>query len=64
MWPFCGTKYPSIILYFYDAWLMNIGNPYFWHCSAKDVLIPLHQRNIGLHHCDIGCGTSVSEFDL
>ncbi|KAE8402407.1 hypothetical protein BDV37DRAFT_295413 [Aspergillus pseudonomiae] len=57
MWPFATSKYPSIVLYFYDAWLMNVANPYFWRCSTKDVLVPLHQRNIGVHHCDIGCGT-------
>ncbi|PIG90085.1 hypothetical protein AARAC_001917 [Aspergillus arachidicola] len=57
MWPFTTSKYPSIVLYFYDAWLMNFANPYIWRCSTKEVLVPLHQRNIGIHHCDIGCGT-------
>ncbi|KAH8423965.1 class I SAM-dependent methyltransferase [Aspergillus melleus] len=57
MWPFTGLKYPPIVLYFYDAWLMSFANPYIWRCSTQEVLVPLHQRNIGIHHCDIGCGT-------
>ncbi|PLB50908.1 hypothetical protein P170DRAFT_463960 [Aspergillus steynii IBT 23096] len=57
MWPFTGLKYPPIVLYFNDAWLMSFANPYIWRCSTKEVLVPLHQRNIGIHHCDIGCGT-------
>ncbi|KAE8168011.1 hypothetical protein BDV40DRAFT_295133 [Aspergillus tamarii] len=57
MWPSTTSKYPSSVLYFYDAWLMNFANPYIWRCSTKEVLVPLHQRNMGIHHCDIGCGT-------
>ncbi|PWY95176.1 hypothetical protein BO94DRAFT_531085 [Aspergillus sclerotioniger CBS 115572] len=57
MWPFNEANYPAFFLFVYDAWVLHTVTPLVWRCSTKEVLLPLYQRNVDRHHCDIGCGS-------
>ncbi|TCD61256.1 hypothetical protein EIP91_008705 [Steccherinum ochraceum] len=48
----------SMVLPFYDWWVLSISNSYAWCCPTSTVLLPLYQKYIGAHaHMEIGVGS-------
>ena len=48
---------PLLLRWFYDLWVLNISNTFFWRCSTSKILLPFFQKNVRDHHLDIGVGT-------
>jgi SAM-dependent methyltransferase len=52
-----GAAVYTIVLWFYDFYVLFLTNLLAWRCSTKHILLPFFRANVGPRHMDVGVGT-------
>lgn len=49
--------YNSVVLRFYDLWVLGFSNYWAWRCSTKNILLPFYRRHLSRRHLEVGAGS-------
>ncbi|CAN0627477.1 Methyltransferase type 11 [Burkholderia multivorans] len=52
-----SAVYSSLVLRFYDAWVLGMSNRLAWQCSTKRVLLPFYRHHVAEKHLEVGVGS-------